>query len=100
VIGRVKVTKGILIEFDFVDKAEAARIFSCHPKTVEKYRKEQAWIEKIHFVAFGGKILYNRQLLLNLVQCGGEVMSEEHQRAIAFYLANRLDNQSLPRKRK
>lgn len=88
-----------LIEFDFITKHEAAALLRCHPKTVEIYRKEQQWIEGIHFVYFGGKILYNRQLLLNLIQCGGEVMSMEHQNAIAFYLANRLDNQPARRKK-
>lgn len=88
-----------LIEFDFITKHEAAALLRCHPSTVGVHRKTQGWIEGIHFVYFGKKILYNRQLLLNLVQCNGEVMSVEHQNAIAVYLANRLDNQPLGRRK-
>ncbi|NER22874.1 MAG: helix-turn-helix domain-containing protein [Symploca sp. SIO1C2] len=97
-IGMVKVTKGTLVEFDFVDTKEAAELLKCHRNTINKQR--QQWVKGIHFVSFGGRYFYNRLLLLNLVQCSGEVNSEEHQRAIAFYLANRLDNQPLPRRKR
>lgn len=88
-----------LIEFDFVTKDDIALMLKCHPNTVLLYKKNQGWIEGIHYVNFDKRKLYNRQLILNLVQCGGVVESEEHQRAIAVYLANRLDNQSIGRKK-
>lgn len=88
-----------LIEFDFVKIEDAAKIMCCHPETINSSRKNKGWLEGIHYVRLGKKILYNRQLLLNLVQCGGEVMSVEHQNAIAVYLANRLDNQPLGRRK-
>lgn len=80
-----------MIEFEFVTRDEIAELLRCHPRTVDVWRKEQGWLDGVHF-SFYGKYLYNRQLLLNLVQCGGDVDSEEHQRAIAYYLSNQLHN--------
>lgn len=79
-------------EFEFVTSHEIAGLLRCHPKTVDVWRREKGWIDGVHFTFYGRKYLYNRQLLLNLIQCGGDVESEEHQKAIAYYLNSQLHN--------
>ena len=81
-----------MTEFVFVRRDEIAQLLRVHPKTINVWRRERGWIEGVHFTSLYGKFAYNRELLLNLIQCGGEVDSEEHQKAIAYYLSSQLHN--------
>lgn len=79
-------------EFNFVSTKEIAEIIRCHPKSVDLFRSQQKWIEGIHYVRYGRRILYNVELIKDLIQCGGNVESADHLNAIAYYNDSRLGN--------
>lgn len=75
---------------DFVNKYQAAALLDVHPKTLDAYRKE--WIEGVHWVKGGGKVLYNRQILKDWLINRNDARA--HQRAIEYWASQQPSNKS------
>ncbi|MBD2066171.1 hypothetical protein H6F93_01280 [Leptolyngbya sp. FACHB-671] len=78
------------LEADFVNKYQAAPLLDVHPKTLDTYRKE--WIEGIHWIKVGGKVLYNQQLLKDWRINRHDARA--HQRAIEYWASQQPGNKS------
>lgn len=86
---------------NFCDATAARKILNCSDRTLLRYRQQDKLLEGIHWGRNpGGKVLYNSELLSQLVTCGGNINHPDHQRFIQRYLSDRPENQPLKPGRK
>lgn len=85
----------------FCDAIEAGKILCCSDRTLLRYRQQNKLLEGIHWGRNpGGKVLYNSELLSQLVTCGGDISHPDHQKFIERYLSSRPENQPIKPGRK
>ncbi len=78
---------------NFCNGTEACKILNCSDRTLIRYRNQAKLIEGIHWGRNpGGRVLYNSELLLNLVICGGDANHPDHQKVITKYLESLPEN--------
>ncbi len=77
----------------WLDKHKTAALLNCHPNSLPRYRCRPAygWIEGCHWTRLGGKILYNRELLLDWLANRNDL--DAHLRAIETFQSTLLSNQ-------
>ena len=86
---------------NFCDATAARKILNCSDRTLLRYRQQDKLLEGIHWGRNpGGKVLYNSELLSQLVTCGGNINHPDHQRFIERHLGDRPENQPLKPGRK
>lgn len=86
---------------NFCDATAAKQILNCSDRTLLRYRQQDKLLEGIHWGRNpGGKVLYNPELLSQLVTCGGNINHPDHQRFIEKVLCDRPENQPLKPGRK
>ncbi len=82
------------MEINYIDVRKACYILGCSDRTLLRYRQQNKLLQGIHWGRNpSGKVLYNQQLLENLVICGGEIAHPDHQKLIDRCLADRPENQ-------
>jgi hypothetical protein len=84
------------IQFDFIDKHEAAKLLKIHPGTLNRYRQEGKLVEGVHFTRLSSQtVRYNKALLEDWVANQDDPCA--HRRAIEVFITSLLGNQ--PKKR-
>ena len=88
-------------EIIFCDSDVASKILGCSRRTLLRYRQQGKLLTGIHWGRNpSGKVMYNRLLLNNLVNCGGDIKHPDHQTFIQQYLQSLPENQPLKRGKK
>lgn len=86
---------------DFCDSQTAEQIMNCCKRTLIRYRQQQRLLQGIHWGRNpSGKVVYNVDLIRNLVMCGGSIDHPEHQKFIQQYLESLPENQPRNQSRK
>ncbi|MCC3459764.1 MAG: hypothetical protein JGK33_08840 [Microcoleus sp. PH2017_11_PCY_U_A] len=84
---------------NFCDSKTAEEILNCSKRTLIRYRQQQRLLEGIHWGRNpSGKVVYNADLIKNLVMCGGSIEHPDHEKFIQQYLDSLPENQ--PRQKK
>lgn len=79
---------------NFCDAIEAGKILNCCNRTLIRYRQQNKLLEGIHWGRNpSGKVLYDSELLEQLITCGGNVHHPDHQKFIERQLSDRPENQ-------
>ncbi len=93
--------KNLLSFIVFCDSKVAEKLLKVSERTLLRYRKQNRLIEGIHWGKNpSGKILYNQQMIEDLIICKGNLKNPEHQKFIQRCLSDRPENQPLKRGRK
>ncbi len=72
---------------NFCDSQTAEQIMNCCKRTLIRYRQQQRLLEGIHWGRNpSGKVVYNADLIRNLVMCGGSIDHPDHCKNIQQYL--------------
>ncbi len=86
---------------NFCDATMAQQILRCSGRTLLRYRQQNKLLSGIHWGRNpSGKVLYNQELLNNLIACGGDISHPDHQKFIQKYLESLPENQPQKRGRK
>jgi hypothetical protein len=86
---------------NFCDATTAQKILGCSARTLLRYRQQNKLLSGIHWGRNpSGKVLYNQDLLNNLIVCGGDTNHPDHQKFIQKYLNSLPENQPQKRGRK
>ncbi|MCU0546822.1 MAG: hypothetical protein MUE44_32435 [Oscillatoriaceae cyanobacterium Prado104] len=86
---------------NFIDAIGACKILNCSSRSLLRYRQQGKLLEGIHWGRNpSSKVLYDRELLENLVVCGGDVNHPDHQKFIQRILLDRPENQNQKKKQK
>jgi hypothetical protein len=84
------------VQFEFIDKHEAAKLLKVHPGTLNRYRQEGKLVEGVHFTRLSSQtIRYNKALLEDWV--ANQDDPGAHRRAIEVFITSLLGNQSKKR---
>jgi hypothetical protein len=80
------------VQFDFIDKHEAAKLLKIHPGTLNRYRQEGKLTEGVHFIRLSSQtIRYNKALLEDWAANLDDPAA--HRRAIEVFITSLLGNQ-------
>ena len=80
---------------NFCDSQTAEQIMNCCKRTLMRYRQQQRLLEGIHWGRNpSGKVVYNADLIRNLVMCGGNIDHPDHEKFIQMYLDSLPENQT------